>query len=143
MPSRVRRAMAGGEDRGARRRAFLFVAPALDCAAPKGRRTVMKKKSARPAMSPALSIGCVYYYVTDMERSVRFYTRVLGLPLVVRYGDYWAEVDAGSTRIGLHPSDGKDTKPGPGGGTVSFYVEDLKRLMAKLAKKGAKVVTVA
>src|SRR5690349_24072782 len=66
--------------------------------------------------------------VKDMDRAVRFYTKTLGLPLVVRYGGDWAEVDAGSTRIGLHPTDGKIAA---GGGTASFYVDDL----AGLAKR--------
>ena len=103
-------------------------------------------KSKRPAQSrrTALAIGCVYYYVADMDRAVRFYTRVLGLPLVVRYDDFWAEVDAGSTRIGLHPTDGgKRVKPGGGGGTVSFYVDDVKALMRKLKKAGATVAMIA
>jgi len=88
-----------------------------------------------PKKKPALQIGCVYYVVNDMERAVRFYTRTLGLPLVVRYANDWAEVDAGSTRIGLHPTDdGKEIARG--GGTVSFYVDNLKSLATRLKKKG-------
>ena len=83
-----------------------------------------------------LNIGCVYYMVEDMERAVKFYTEVLGLPLVVRYGDDWAEVDGGSTRIGLHPTDEPIT---PGGATVSFYVVDLSAEMERLRRAGAKV----
>ncbi len=85
---------------------------------------------------PPLTIGCVYYMVKNMDRAVKFYTKTLGLPLVVRYDDRWAEVDAGSTRIGLHPADGKVTH---GGGTVSFYVDDLASLAKSLRKKGAEI----
>lgn len=85
---------------------------------------------------PPLAIGCVYYMVKDMDRAVRFYTKTLGLPLVVRYGGDWAEVDAGSTRIGLHPTDGKVV---PGGGTVSFYVDDLAGLAKRLGRRGARM----
>jgi predicted enzyme related to lactoylglutathione lyase len=91
----------------------------------------MKKKP-----RPALSIGCVYYMVKDMDRAVRFYSKTLGLPVVYRNGGHWAEVDAGSTRIGLHPTDGNVVQ---GGGTVSFYVDDLTGLFKRLAKKGAQV----
>jgi len=88
---------------------------------------------------PALTVGCVYVMVNDMTRAVKFYTRVLGLPLVVRYADNWAEVDAGSTRIGLHPvDDGKAVTPG-GGGTLSFFVKELDALAVALRKKGARV----
>ena len=93
----------------------------------------MKARKATGAKAP-LSVGCAYYMVKDMDRAVRFYTKTLGLPLVVRYGNDWAEVDAGSTRIGLHPTDGKIA---PGGATVSFYVKDLRGLAKSLKKKGA------
>jgi len=92
----------------------------------------MKKK-------PPLAIGCVYYMVKDMDRAVKFYTKTLGLPLVVRYGNDWAEVDAGSTRIGLHPTDGAIT---PGGATASFYVDDMAALAKKLKAKGASLGTI-
>ena len=87
------------------------------------------------AKKPALAIGCVYYRVKDMGRAVRFYTKTLGLPLVVRYDDDWAEVDAGTTRIGLHPAHGKVEG---GGATVSFYVKDLDTEARRLKRLGAK-----
>ena len=40
-----------------------------------------------------------------MDRSVRFYTEVLGLKLTNRFGDSWATVEAGKgLTIGLHPA---------------------------------------
>lgn len=56
-------------------------------------------------------------FVSDMDRAVDFYTRVLGLPLSGRWGDEWASIDLGKgAAIGLHPSKGPHSpKPGSGG----------------------------
>jgi catechol 2,3-dioxygenase-like lactoylglutathione lyase family enzyme len=49
--------------------------------------------------------GVVTIYVSDMNRSVQFYTETLGLKLVQRHGDHWAQVDGGpGLSIGLHPA---------------------------------------
>ena len=50
--------------------------------------------------------------VSNMDRAVEFYTRTLGLKLSSRFGDEWAEVEAGpGLTIGLHPA-GNGPKPG-------------------------------
>jgi catechol 2,3-dioxygenase-like lactoylglutathione lyase family enzyme len=50
--------------------------------------------------------GIVTVFVTDMDRSVRFYTEQLGLKLLQRYRNQFATIDAGhGLTIGLHPSD--------------------------------------
>src|SRR5256885_4599872 len=49
--------------------------------------------------------GIVTVFVTDMDRSVRFYTEQLGLKLLQRYGNQFATIDGGhGLTIGLHPS---------------------------------------
>jgi len=40
--------------------------------------------------------GNATIYVTDMDRSVAFYTETLGLRLAFRAGDHWAGIDAGT-----------------------------------------------
>jgi catechol 2,3-dioxygenase-like lactoylglutathione lyase family enzyme len=51
------------------------------------------------------SSGNVTVYVSNMDAAVRFYTEVLGLKLVYRFGDHWASVQVGkSLTIGLHPA---------------------------------------
>ena len=47
-------------------------------------------------------IDHVYYWVRDMDAAVAFYGDVLGLPLVRRDGDEWAEFEAGPVRLALH-----------------------------------------
>lgn len=51
------------------------------------------------------SSGNVTVYVTDMDRSVRFYSETLGLKLAYRAGNHWASIEVGkSLTIGLHPA---------------------------------------
>ena len=52
-----------------------------------------------------LKATTAFYDVQDMDRAVKFYTETLGFPLKVRFGNNWAEVDAGSISIGLHPTE--------------------------------------
>ncbi len=57
--------------------------------------------------------GTPTIYVSNMDRAVDFYTEVLGLRLVSRYGDEWASVDAGKgMTIGLHPAAERMGAPG-------------------------------
>ena len=76
----------------------------------------------------------VYYWTRDMDAAVAFYRDVLGLTLVRRDGNEWAELDAGPVRLALH---GADEHPGGGGGTVVFRVEDLDGTRWVLEQRGA------
>ena len=49
--------------------------------------------------------GTPTIYVSNMDRAVEFYTEVLGLGLISRYGNEWASVDVGKgLTLGLHPA---------------------------------------
>ena len=76
----------------------------------------------------------VWFWVTDMDRSVRFYEERLGLALRVRHGDEWAELEAGAIHIGLHGSRDEDTVPH--GGTAVFKVDDLDLAKTALEQRG-------
>jgi catechol 2,3-dioxygenase-like lactoylglutathione lyase family enzyme len=61
--------------------------------------------------------GIVTIFVTDMDRSVRFYTEQLGLKLLQRYENHFATVDAGhGLTLGLHPT---TASPAAAGGPES------------------------
>ena len=60
--------------------------------------------------------GNATVYVSDMDRSVRFYRETLGMTLTNRFGNHWATVQAGTTLvIGLHPWSPKHPPPGTKG----------------------------
>jgi predicted enzyme related to lactoylglutathione lyase len=77
----------------------------------------------------------VYYWTGDMDRSVAFYTDVLGLHLSRRDGANWAVFDAGGRMFALHGAvEGRPVQPG--GATAVFAVNDLDRAMGVLRERG-------
>ena len=78
----------------------------------------------------------VMLWASDMDRSVAFYGDVLGLRLLHRYGNEWAEFDAGPVRLALHG--GGDRPSVPPGGTVVLRVADLDMEKVALQGKGVR-----
>ena len=76
----------------------------------------------------------VWFWVTDMDRAVTFYRDAVGLGVVSRHGNEWAELDAGSIRLGLHGAG--EGRPVPHGGTAVFRVDDLDVAKAALEGRG-------
>ena len=79
-------------------------------------------------------IDHVYYWTRDMDASVAFYRDVVGLTLVRRDGNEWAEFEAGPIRLALH---GSDEPPPSGGATAVFRVDDLDGTRWVLEQRGA------
>ena len=70
-----------------------------------------------------------------MDRSVRFYRDVLGLP--VGYASpHWTTVEVGDLRIGLHPAFGESVK-NQGGWVVMFEVDDVRAFRERLLVAGS------
>jgi catechol 2,3-dioxygenase-like lactoylglutathione lyase family enzyme len=80
-------------------------------------------------------LDLVFYWVSDLGRSVEFYEGILGLRLLRRDAGNWAEFDAGGRRFALH-SAAEGQPVTPGGATAVFSVEDLDRAKAELAGLG-------
>jgi catechol 2,3-dioxygenase-like lactoylglutathione lyase family enzyme len=83
--------------------------------------------------------GNATIFVADMDRAVEFYTGTLGLTLVFRAGNEWAEVRAGdSLVIGLHPATEHGPAPGTSGAIrVGLSVESsIDEVVAALQAKG-------
>jgi len=84
--------------------------------------------------------GNTTIYVRDINVSIDFYTRVLGLRLRMRAGDNWAEIDGGPcVVIALHPPEPPHTPaPGtPGSITIGFNVTgNLDVTVKTLSQRG-------
>ena len=78
-------------------------------------------------------IDHIYYWTRDLDRALTFYTDVVGLALVRRDGDEWAELDGGPVRLALHGSDDEH----PTSGTVVLRVDDLDATRWTLEERGA------
>jgi catechol 2,3-dioxygenase-like lactoylglutathione lyase family enzyme len=78
----------------------------------------------------------VWFWVADMDRAVAFYEATVGLKLLRRDGDVWAELDAGGIRLGLHGAG--DRRAPPPGGTVVLRVDDLDLARAGLEGRGVR-----
>lgn len=73
--------------------------------------------------------GNASVYVTDIERSIAFYTKTLGLGLKVRVGTEWAEIDAGSGLIiGLHMARPPETVEAGTRGAINIELKAIGSL---------------
>jgi catechol 2,3-dioxygenase-like lactoylglutathione lyase family enzyme len=82
-----------------------------------------------------LELDHLYYWTRDMDVAVAFYRDVVGLELIRRDGDAWAQFDAGPVRFALHRAD--DDAAGRSG-TVVFRVADLDAARWTLSERGAR-----
>jgi predicted enzyme related to lactoylglutathione lyase len=76
----------------------------------------------------------VFYQVCSMDRAVDFYGGVLGLELLRREGNDWAELDAGALTLAL--SGELATRPQQGGATVVLATDDIDAVESRLAENG-------
>src|SRR5215207_4640987 len=86
-------------------------------------------------IDPRVDIGHVHLKVADIERSLAFYSGVLGFELQQRLGDEAAFISAGGYHhhIGLNTWQSKGGSPPPPGHTGLFHVAVLYPDRATLA----------
>lgn len=85
--------------------------------------------------------GNITVLVSDLERSVRFYTETLELKLLKRYGNEWVTIDAGhGLIIGLHPGSVKYPPPGAKGGMmIGLEIDEpMEGAVARLKARGVR-----
>jgi catechol 2,3-dioxygenase-like lactoylglutathione lyase family enzyme len=85
--------------------------------------------------------GNATLYVSDVDRSVRFYVETLGFKLRYRAGADWAEVDAGGGLVrGLHAARGHGPQPGTHGSiTVGFELnQPIDEVVEVLKNRGVR-----
>ncbi len=81
--------------------------------------------------------GNVTIFVSDMDRSVHFYTKILGLKLAQRFGNHWASVEAGRLTIGLHPASNANPAGRNGSTQIGLELEgDIEDSVANLKQQG-------
>jgi catechol 2,3-dioxygenase-like lactoylglutathione lyase family enzyme len=73
--------------------------------------------------------------VSDMERSIDFYTTALGLPLKTRYGNEFAVVEAPGVTIALHPTQ-NGGRAKAGSLSIGLGVDSVETTMKQLAERG-------
>jgi len=89
-----------------------------------------------------VSGGNATIIVQDMDRSIRFYTEVLGLKLTNRFGNDWATVNAGEAlTIGIHPASAKYPVPGTKGAIILGLDIDvpIEKAVSRLAQHGVTI----
>ena len=77
---------------------------------------------------------CVFYYVADFERAVRFYTDVLGLTLLSQ--DVVARFDIDGVLFELVPTKDKSKLLGDGNARLCLCVDDMAKAREELETKG-------
>ena len=77
---------------------------------------------------------CVFYYVSDMERAISFYSGVLGLHLVSR--DVVARFDLDGVLFEVVPAPAEVRLPGGGNGRLCLKVDDIAQAMGELKSRG-------
>jgi lactoylglutathione lyase len=83
-------------------------------------------------------VGAVILLVSNMEKSIKFYSETLGLPIKTKSKD-WTEFFNNDTVLALHPASKKKSMPKTGSGTlVGFEVIDLDSTVKKLKEKRVK-----
>ena len=92
----------------------------------------MKKES----IGPKTTIGHVHLKVADLNRSVKFYSDVLGFEVMSRIGESAAFLSAGGYHhhIGLNTWESKNSKPPPKNSTGLYHYAILVSGRKELAK---------
>lgn len=93
-------------------------------------------------VAPETRIGHVHLKVADLERSIAFYSGVLGFEITVRYGPQAAFLSAGGYHhhIGLNTWESKGGTPPPPGHTGLYHTAFLYPDRAALADALRRVV---
>ena len=92
-------------------------------------------KSMTDTIDPAVRIGHVHLKVSDLERSVAFYSGVLGFKVTQRFGSQAAFLSAGGYHhhIGLNTWESAGGPPPPAGTTGLYHFAILYPTRAALA----------
>ena len=84
-----------------------------------------------------MNFDCVYYYVSDLDRAVRFFSETLGLGLSSR--NHVARFTIDGVLFELVPTTDASRYSGHGNARLCFGVQDMPSAIGELARKGVSV----
>jgi catechol 2,3-dioxygenase-like lactoylglutathione lyase family enzyme len=82
----------------------------------------------------SFSFDAVFYYVSDLDRAIAFYEKVLGLNLISR--DAVARFDVNGVLFELVPTGDANHLSGRGNARLCLRVEDIDQSIRQLRAKG-------
>lgn len=82
-------------------------------------------------------VGAAILLVSNMERSIKFYSETLELPIKTRSKE-WTEFFTNDTVLALHPAEKKSKLKTGSGALVGFEVMDLDSTVKRLKEKRVK-----
>lgn len=85
-------------------------------------------------MSANLKLSHVIEFVDDMNRAVKFYRDIVGLPLKFESPE-WSEFATGDTTLALHPTNGRHAA---GAIQLGFTVADIAKFHGEMSAQGVK-----
>jgi catechol 2,3-dioxygenase len=88
-----------------------------------------------------ISGGHAIVYVSNMDTSIRFYEKTLGLTLTNRFGDSFATVEAGRLVLAIHPKTSRTPDPGAKGSVALGLTTDepIERVVSTLTGRGVRM----
>jgi catechol 2,3-dioxygenase len=96
----------------------------------------MNNEQTSKRLNPEVRIGHIHLKVADLERSIKFYTQVLGFDITTRMGKQAAFLSAGGYHhhIGLNTWESAGGSPPPAGSTGLFHFAILMPNRMELAR---------
>jgi predicted enzyme related to lactoylglutathione lyase len=76
---------------------------------------------------------------SDVSKSARFYTEALGLDLAFVDGDRWAQMKAGTAKVGI--SSAEEAGLHQGGAIPVFEIDDIEATRSAILLAGGEVVS--
>lgn len=81
-----------------------------------------------------MNFDCVYYYVSDLDRTIRFFSDALGLELSSR--NHVARFLIDDVLVELVPTTDASRYSGQGNARLCFGVKDIRSAVDELERKG-------
>ncbi len=73
--------------------------------------------------------------VKDTQKAKKFYTEILGFQVAEDYGEHWIGLEGAGIYLGIHSTKEKMKQ---GNVSIGFTVQDIKKAVEELSKKGIK-----